>query len=265
MSQDPSTPVTVTTIENGQVRATSTDVVATEAPLEIRLADVPIAVVMRTPGHDEDLATGFLLTEGIVLSPAEIAAIAPVAEGGERIEVRLAEGIAIDPEQFRRNLYTTSSCGVCGKASIDAVRITAGALGEGPTIPAVRLDEMAASLRAGQSTFDATGGLHGAGLYDADGGLLSLREDVGRHNAVDKVIGSASRDQWRLHGTALMVSGRVSFEIVQKAAVAGVAVVAGISAASSLAVELALEMGMTVVGFVRSGRAIVYTHPGRIT
>ncbi len=241
------------------------DVVVTEAPLELRLGPVPIAVVMRTPGDDEDLCRGFMLTEGIVLDPSELADIRRLPGQGDRVEATLADGVTVDPEQFRRNLYTTSSCGVCGKASIDAVRVTARTLGRGPTVAAGRLDEMALALGRGQTAFHQTGGLHGVGVFTAGGELVILREDVGRHNAVDKVVGAMSLRQWPLADCVLMVSGRVSFEIVQKAAVSGIAVVAGISAASSLAVELADELDMTVAGFVRPGRAIVYSGAERIS
>jgi len=230
--------------------------------MELRIGSVPIAVVMRTPGNDPELAMGFLLTEGIILAPGEVAAISRLSN--DRLEVVLSEGVVLDPEQFRRNLYTTSSCGVCGKASIDAVRITARAMAGGPVIPADRLDHMASVLRSGQATFETTGGLHGVGLFEAEGSLLALHEDVGRHNAVDKVIGEAALARWPLPDTVLMVSGRVSFEIVQKAAVSGIPFVAGISAASSLAVELAEEMRMTVLGFVRPGRATIYTGAERV-
>jgi FdhD protein len=259
---EPTTPRSVTPIVNGVKGAATDDLVVTESPMELRIASVPIAVVMRTPGNDSELAMGFLLTEGIIFSPGEVATIARLSD--DRLEVMLSEGVVLDPEQFRRNLYTTSSCGVCGKASIDAVRITARAMADGPVVPADRLDYMADVLRSGQATFETTGGLHGVGLFDADGGLMALHEDVGRHNAVDKVVGEAARNRWPLSDTVLMVSGRVSFEIVQKAAVVGIPFVAGISAASSLAVELAGEMRMTVVGFVRPGRATIYTGAERV-
>lgn len=237
------------------------DTLAVEAPLEIRLGGVPLAVLMRTPGADRDLVLGFCLTEGILLSPSEAAEVRPWGEG-DRYEVVLAEGVEVDPNQFRRNAYTTSSCGVCGKASIDAVRVTAAPLPPGPTLSSGLLAALPEKLAAAQPGFAATGAVHGAALIEPGGALLGAAEDVGRHNAVDKVVGSLAPSRWPLGEAVLMVSGRVSFEITQKAAVAGVPVVAGVSAASSLAVELAEELGITLLGFVRQGTATVYADPG---
>jgi FdhD protein len=243
------------------------DLVAAEAPVEIRIETTPIAVLMRTPGHDEDLVRGFALTEGIAVHPHEVLAVTSVGADHDdaRFTIEFAPGIRVDPERFRRNLYATSSCGVCGKASIDAVRIAAKALPPGPVIAATDLHELAGSMRAAQEGFDATGGLHAAALFEPDGTMLAIREDIGRHNAVDKTIGAVAGQRWPLDGLVLFVSGRVSFEIVQKAAVAGVPIVAGISAASSLAIDLADELGMTVVGFVRDGSINVYSKPERIS
>jgi FdhD protein len=242
------------------------DAIVAEAPMEIRLAGVPLAVLMRTPGADRELVLGFALTEGIVLKPAELAAVEPV--GGEppdsRWELRLADGIDVDPERFRRNLYATSSCGVCGKASIDAVRVTAGPAPGGPRISASLLESLPASMRRRQPTFDSTGGLHAAALFAPDGTLLVVHEDIGRHNATDKAIGTLAATSWPIGERILLVSGRVSFEIVQKAAVAGIPFVAGISAVSSLAVELAEELGLTVVGFLRGESFNAYTGAERI-
>lgn len=240
------------------------DTLVAEEPVEFRLGGTPIAVLMRTPGHEADLARGFAITEGIVLGPEEIAAVEPVgAEAEGRYDVRLAEGVVIDAEQFRRNLYTTSSCGVCGKASIDAVIVAARPVPQGPVLS----DELVLSLPAGlagrQSLFEETGGLHGAAIFDANGDVLVVREDVGRHNAVDKAIGALCLDRWPLGPVILMVSGRIGFEIAQKAAVAGIPVVAGVSAASSLAVELGEETGMTVIGFLRDTGFNVYSGEGR--
>ena len=243
------------------------DLLPTEDPVEFRLSGVPIAVLMRTPGHDEDLARGFALTEGIILRPDELAEVRalPGAEGAGRFELVLAEGVKVDVEQFRRNLYATSSCGVCGKASIDAVRVSARPLPAGPVIDAERLGALMESMRAAQAGFDATGGLHAAAAFDAEGVLLGVREDVGRHNALDKLVGLLTCQAWPLGEMVATVSGRVSFELVQKAAVAGISILAGVSAASSLAVDLADELGLTVAGFVRPGGFNVYTHPNRIT
>ena len=243
------------------------DLLPTEEPVEFRLAGVPIAVLMRTPGHDEELARGFALTEGILLRPDELAAVRalPGRQGEGRYELAPVEGLDIDPEQFRRNLYSTSSCGVCGKASIDAVRVASPPLPIGPAVPADRLVELMESMRSAQTGFEETGGLHAAAAFTPDGNLLGLREDVGRHNAMDKLVGFLSARGWPLAEMVVTVSGRVSFELVQKAAVAGLSLLAGVSTASSLAVDLADEVGLTVAGFVRPGGFNLYTHPHRIT
>ena len=242
------------------------DLLPTEEPVEFRLVGVPIAVLMRTPGHDEELARGFALTEGIILRPDELAEVRalPGRDGAGRYELVPVDGLDIDPEQFRRNLYSTSSCGVCGKASIDAVRVASPRLPDGPIVPAHLLVELMESMRASQTGFEETGGLHAAGAFTPDGELLGLREDVGRHNAMDKLVGFLSARHWPLAETIVTVSGRVSFELVQKAAVAGLSVLAGVSAASSLAVDLADEVGLTVAGFVRPGGFNLYAHPHRI-
>ena len=243
------------------------DLVVTEAPMEIRLGTTPIAVLMRTPGDDDDLVRGFALTEAIVLRPDEMAGVRRIGEdtADARYELTLAPGVTINPEQFRRNLYTTSSCGVCGKASIDAVRIAAPTPPPGPVIDEDVLLSLPGRMREAQETFSATGGIHAAAAFSPDGSMLALREDVGRHNAVDKVVGALSRDGWPPGEVLLLVSGRVSFEMVQKAAVAGIPVVGGVSAASSLAVELAQELGMTVVGFLRDDGYNVYSGEARIS
>ena len=251
----------------GGGRATLNDLLPTEEPVEFRMGGVPIAVLMRTPGNDEELARGFALTEGIILRPDELAMVRglPGREGEGRYELVMAEGLEIDPEQFRRNLYSTSSCGVCGKASIDAVRVASPPLPDGPKVPADLLVDLMESMRGAQSGFDETGGLHAAAAFTRNGRLVGLREDVGRHNAMDKLVGFLSSDRWPLGEMVVTVSGRVSFELVQKAAVAGLSVLAGVSAASSLAVDLADEVGLTVAGFVRPGGFNLYTHPRRIT
>lgn len=243
------------------------DRVAREAPMEIRIDSTPIAVLMRTPGDDVELTTGFALTEGIAIHPHELTGVVRIGEDAEdaRYELEFAPGVAVDPDRFKRNLYATSSCGVCGKASIDAVRIAAAAPAPGPQIAGVELESLGAEMRRSQTGFDATGGLHAAALFRPDGAMVALREDIGRHNAVDKVIGGMSATAWPLSDHVLFVSGRVSFEIVQKAAVAGIPIIAGISAASSLAIDLAEELGMTVVGFVRAGSFNVYSAADRIS
>lgn len=250
-----------------QSAAAGVDMLVAEGPLEIRIGDVPIAVVMRTPGEDEALARGFCLTEGIFLAPEEVDHI-HFLEGeseGDRLVVVPREGITIDAEQFRRNIYTSSSCGVCGKASIDAVRVAASHVPAGRSVPWSVLAGLPERMLEMQPTFDATGGLHAAALFGPDHGLLAVSEDIGRHNAVDKVIGKVSQTEWPLHDDVLMVSGRISFEIVQKAAVAGVPIVCGVSAASTLAVDLAEELGQTVVGFLRNGAGNIYSGAERIS
>jgi FdhD protein len=241
----------------------ATDRLVVEEPMEIRLGDVPLAVLMRTPGAEADLVTGFALTEGIVLSPTEVSGVIKLGDG-DRFQLMLAAGVEVDPEQFRRSTYTTSSCGVCGKASIDAVRVAARPLPPGPVVAADLLISLPARLARAQPTFAATGGLHGAGIFDSAGDLLAAAEDIGRHNAADKAIGALARRRWPLGEVILMVSGRVSFEIAQKAAVSGIPVVAGVSAASSLAVDLARELGMTLAGFVRDAGMVVYTGEARL-
>ncbi len=233
-----------------------------EVPLEIRLEGTPLAVVMRTPGHDADLILGFALTEGILLGPEELGSVEEVGEN--RWNLRLSEGVSVDPARFQRNFYSTSSCGVCGKASIDAIRITAGPLNSDLRLSTEVLAGLPDSMRAGQVNFEETGGIHAAAAVTVAGELIALREDVGRHNAVDKLVGALAPDRWRFDDLILFVSGRMSFEVVQKAAVAGFPLLCGISAASSLAVELGEELGMTVVGFVRDGDCTVYCGRHRI-
>jgi FdhD protein len=242
------------------------DTLAAEEPLEIRLGDDPVAVTMRTPGNDTELAVGFLLGEGIV-RPADIAAARECrSEGGDGgvVHVSLRAGAAASGG-WQRAFYATSSCGICGKASIEAVRLAAEPVGEGPAVSAEALRELPDSLRAGQRVFDRTGGLHAAGLFAPDGRLEVLREDVGRHNAVDKAVGRAAMDgRLPLARSILMVSGRASFEIVQKALMAGIPIVAAVSAPSSLAVRLARESNMTLVGFLRAGGFNVYAGSERV-
>ena len=249
------------------VRTGRDDLLATEEPVEFRLAGVPIAVLMRTPGCDEELARGFALTEGIILRPQELAEVRalPGREGEGRYELVPVDGLDIDPEQFRRNLYATSSCGVCGKASIDAVRVASPPLPDGPCVPASRLPGLMETMRSAQAGFEETGGLHAAAAFTPGGEMIGLREDAGRHNAMDKLVGLLAARRWPIGEVVVTVSGRVSFELVQKAAAAGMSVLAGVSAASSLAVDLADELGLTVAGFVRPGGFNLYTHHRRIT
>jgi FdhD protein len=239
------------------------DDVVVEEPLEVRLGDTAIAVVMRTPGDDDDLVHGFALTEGIALSPDEIDGVEDLGEG--RYRLRLADGVTVDPERFRRNLYATSSCGVCGKASIDAVRVAARHPSPGPIISSETISDLPQTLSELQPAFDRTGGIHAAAAFTSTGEVVAVREDIGRHNAVDKLVGIIARVDWPVTAPILFVSGRVSFEIVQKAAVAGFPIVAGVSAVSSLAIDLADELGLTLLGFVRNGGFNTYTHQERIT
>ncbi len=249
------------TRRDGNAVEERTDAVATEDPLEIRINDVPLAVVMRTPGDDEDLVTGFLLTEGILIAPDEIAALEWAEDS--RASVRFRDGVDVDATRFQRNLFVSSSCGVCGKASIEAVRLFARST-QDFTVRRGVVASLTERLRAHQPTFDATGGLHAAGLFDLEGEVLTAREDVGRHNAVDKAIGAAAKQHWPLPASLLVVSGRQSFEIVQKAAVVGIGGVVGVSAPSSLAVELAESQGMLLVGFSRAGAFNVYAGSERL-
>lgn len=236
------------------------DELAVEEPLEIRIGGQPIAVTMRTPGHDEELALGFLYSEGFhprsAGPPADLAA--------NIVEVEL-EG-AVDPERVRRNFYTSSSCGICGKGAIEAVRVEAPRVESDLRVPMAFVAELPERLLAAQSTFAATGGLHATGLFDSSGRLLCLREDVGRHNAMDKVIGWAFlAGKLPLSREVMCVSGRLSFELVQKATVAGCPIVVAVGAPSTLAVELARDRAVTLLGFVRAGRANVYSEPWRVT
>lgn len=242
------------------------DVLVAEAPVELRLGGVPIAVLMRTPGHDVELGLGFAITEGIVIGPHEVAGVTLAGEeAGDRYELELSEGVVIDPEQFRRNLFTSSSCGVCGKASIDAVRVTARHVPEGPALSATLIESLPAAMREHQDAFAESGSIHAAAAFDPSGEVLAVREDVGRHNAVDKLVGHLASTSWPLAPMVMMVSGRISFEMVQKAAVAGVPVICGVSGASSLAVDLGEELGMTVIGFLRGDTFNVYCGADRFS
>jgi FdhD protein len=235
------------------------DELAVEEPLEIRLSGEPIAVTMRTPGHDEELALGFLLSEGIPVEEAR-----PTDDLAANV-VEVEIGGDFDLERLRRNFYTSSSCGVCGKGALEAVAVSAARVDSDLTVSADLAGALPDRLRAAQPTFAATGGLHATGLFDAHGELLCVREDVGRHNAMDKVVGFAFREGLLpLARNVLCVSGRLSFELVQKAAVAGCPIMVAVGAPSSLAVELASDRGVTLCGFVRDGRLNVYAEPWRI-
>jgi FdhD protein len=239
--------------------ATERDAVAVEEPLEIRVNGEPVAVTMRTPGHDEELALGFFLSEG--LRPVE--ARLPKDLAANAVEV---DAPGFDPATIRRSFYTSSSCGVCGKGALEAVAVEAARIEAPLTISRELVASLPDRLRAGQGAFAATGGIHATALFDRDGTLLCLREDVGRHNAMDKVIGWAFVDRrLPLADGILCVSGRLSFELVQKAAVAGCPVLVAVGAPSSLAVELAADRGITLCGFVRGERVNVYSESWRLS
>ena len=250
------------------------DTLVVEEPLEIRVNGSPVTVTMRTPGSDIELARGFLLTEGVITDRDDVATVR-YCRGAEQdgmnsyntLDVTLAPGVRMPDVDITRNFYTASSCGVCGKASLEAVRlISRHACGDDPCrVPAATLSRLPEELRSAQKVFASTGGLHGAALFGVDGTLLAVREDVGRHNAVDKVIGWALESgRIPLAGTVLLVSGRASFELTQKAVMAGIPILAAVSAPSSLAVDLATESGLTLVAFLRGDSMNVYSRPDRV-
>ncbi|WP_175412538.1 formate dehydrogenase accessory sulfurtransferase FdhD [Streptomyces sp. TRM64462] len=255
--------------------STRTDTLVAEEPLEIRLRGKPLAITMRTPGDDFALAAGFLVSEGVVSRAEDVSNIvycAGATQDGSNtyniVDVHLAPGVPLPDITLERNVYTTSSCGLCGKASLDAVRTTARwPIADTPPVRVTPglLTALPDRLRAAQRVFDRTGGLHAAGLFLPEGELLDVREDVGRHNAVDKLIGRALRsDRLPLSRTVLLVSGRASFELAQKAVMAGIPVLAAVSAPSSLAVDLAVETGLTLIGFLRGGSMNVYAGEQRL-
>ena len=238
---------------------TERDHVAVEEPLEIRIGGVPVAVTMRTPGHDEELALGFCLSEGLRPEGARL----PDDLAANTVDV---DAPGFDPNRLQRSFYTTSSCGVCGKGALDAVAIEAPRVTSELRVPLALVSSLPDRLREAQAAFALTGGLHATGLFTPEGELLCVREDVGRHNALDKVVGWAfGAQRLPLGNSVLCVSGRLSFELVQKAAVAGCPIMVAVGAPSSLAVELAADRGVTLCGFVRGGTANVYTEQWRIT
>lgn len=247
------------------------DRLAVEEPLEIRINGASLAVVMRTPGDDAELATGFLFTERIVARRDDVLEVVPGRDelglpARNSIDLRLSNAVDPEGEGWQRRFFASSSCGVCGKATIASLRSKCLPIDGDFSVPASILKSLPDGLRAAQSVFSQTGGLHAAGLFTARGKLLVLREDIGRHNAVDKVIGWAlAQNRLPLNDASLLVSGRTSFEIVQKAWVAGVPLVASVSAASSLAVELASEANITLIGFVRDGRLSIYCGESRVS
>jgi FdhD protein len=267
------TRVRVTAYRAGAVEERD-DRLAGEEPMAIRACGpgqdpIDIAVTMRTPGHEAELAAGFLLTEGLVGGSGDIVAV-EVADPGTRahpddeVVVRLAR--RLDPAGIAsRNFVATASCGICGKASLDQVQVRTAPIPDGPVVAPGVLLALPGRLREGQAVFGATGGLHAAGLFDSAGTLVALREDVGRHNALDKLVGSRLlAGELPLHDRILLVSGRASFELVQKAAVAGIPVLAAVSAPSDLAVEAAARLGVTLVGFLRGDGFNVYARPDRV-
>jgi FdhD protein len=248
------------------------DRLAVEEPLELRVAGRPVGVTMRTPGNDFELAIGYCISERLVAGPDDVEAVRFCTPEGQAQEfnvltVDLRPGVPVPDPSLDRLAVTSSSCGVCGKASIEAVTTACPTLaGDGLAVPTAVLAAVPDRVREAQRVFDQTGGLHAAAVCDADGAVRCVREDVGRHNAVDKVIGwAATERRLPLTGMALFVSGRCSFEVVQKAAVAGVPLVAAVSAPTSLAVDLADQVGMTLVGFLRGDTMNVYTHAHRVS
>ena len=256
---------------DGEGRSTAADAVAVEEPLEIRVGGRSVAVTMRTPGHDEELAAGFLLTEGVIRSSADVSEIAHCQSGDARrtgnvVNVFLASGVEVDFQRLTRHVFASSSCGLCGKAAIDSIIQTYPAMNSSLRVSTDVLETLPTKLRDAQKAFDATGGLHAAALFDATGRMLVAREDVGRHNAVDKVVGWALKQRLvPLAGCVLLVSGRVSYEIVQKALAAGLPMVCAVSAPTSLAVELARESGLTLVGFLRGRTMNLYSGVWRVS
>jgi FdhD protein len=270
----PSAEVRVLRLERGKQPVEKRDRVAGEEPLEIRVGGpreplTQVAVTMRTPGADFELAAGFLLTEGLIAEQHDIVDIryCEDVENAEQqynvLSVRLAR--PFDTSSLQRNMFASSSCGVCGKASIDMIEVACRPLPDGPEISFETLLALPETLRARQRNFDRTGGIHATGLFHPDGTLVELREDIGRHNAMDKAIGARlMQGDAPLHGYVALVSGRAGFELVQKAAVAGIPVVAAVGAPSSVAVDAAKRLGVTLVGFLRDDRCNVYAHTHRI-
>lgn len=259
-------------LRNGQAGVLEEDVVACEEPLEIRVEGRSVAVVMRTPGHDEELVAGFLVTEGVVARARDIMEISQCPSLGNThgnvVDVLLGSAL-INWDSLTRHVFSASSCGLCGKTSIDSIFQKFTPLDPAANslqVSAELIASLPAKLRAAQETFSKTGGLHASALFDQEGNLLVVREDVGRHNALDKVLGYAlQQNLLPLNNHILLVSGRVSFEIIQKALAGGISIVAAISAPSSLSVDFARDAGQTLIGFLRGETMNVYTHSHRIT
>ena len=265
-----SDPYEIVRHEPGQVPRELRDQVAIEEPLEIRVGGRPISVTMRTPGADEALAAGFLLSEGLIRERRDVERIAHCdvesnCEGGATINAVVAQHVALDLVKLTRHVFASSSCGICGSATIDAIRKSFPRIESDLVVDAALIQSLAERLRAAQPTFEATGGLHAAALFDDTGAIRHAAEDVGRHNAVDKVLGKALlADELPARRSILMVSGRASFEIIQKALAGGVPIVVAISAPSTLAVDLAREVGITLIGFLRPRGFNVYANAERI-
>lgn len=262
MSSDRSKRLPISKFCDGGLVSTD-DSVSSEEPLQITLDGCPIAVVMRTPGDDADLVRGFLLTEGIIDNLDNIDAI-DLEHKQNHALVFLGDDVEVDHQRLKRNLYSASSCGICGKATIESIRQEYPKVLAAHSVKPRVLLELPDRLREAQKVFDATGGLHAAGLFDLDGNLLALREDVGRHNAIDKTLGWAASQGVDFSRTILQLSGRVSFEVIQKSYALGVPIVSAISAPSSLAVELAHESGQTLIGFLRPPKFNCYSGEQRL-
>lgn len=257
---------------NGGLDNETEDWVAREEPLEIRVKGESIVVTMRTPGHDKELAIGFLLAEGVITNSSDVLEIAYCQQGEASLHknilnVFLSPEVEINLDRLKRNVYASSSCGLCGKASIESLQNIFEPLNKIETVISVdKILTLAQKLRAKQSTFDKTGGLHAAGIFDRNGELLVLREDIGRHNAVDKILGHLFlKNRMPLEDCVLMVSGRASFEIIQKSLAGRVGIICAVSAPSSLAVDMANESGQTLIGFLRERKFNVYSHKERIS
>ncbi|HZI50806.1 MAG TPA: formate dehydrogenase accessory sulfurtransferase FdhD [Terriglobia bacterium] len=266
---EPAVQAHVLKVRNSGTASPSPDWIASEAPLEVRIGGIPTTVLMRTPGHDEELVRGFLYGEGVVTAAEEVLSIGPVHSspedvGGSVINVQLAptrKGRALD-----REFYSNASCGVCGKKTIESLEVKGTIAKSRLTVSGSLLRRLPDRLRDAQTTFARTGGVHASGLFTADGDLVALREDVGRHNALDKIIGWAlAEGRLPLTNYLLLVSGRVSYEIVQKAVVAGIPFIAAVGAPSSLAVDLAARFDLTLVGFLKPDSMNIYTHPERVS
>jgi FdhD protein len=260
----------IVTSERGRISKARQDSVAREEPLEIRVRGQSVAVTMRTPGHDEELAAGFLRTEGVLTQRSDViemgyCASAETDSRSNILNVFISPDAVFDAEKLTRHVFANSSCGICGKASVEAVHQHFPPVPNGATIRSAILACLPEKLRATQTGFAETGGLHGAAIFTTDGELLFAREDVGRHNAVDKVIGAAFLgERLPLENCVLLVSGRVSFEITQKALAAAIPIIAAVSAPTSLAIELAEESNQTLIGFLRGDRFNIYSHPERL-